>query len=63
MEKENAKALINLPDGGIAAPLDEKFALTTMRDAFYIRIVYADGRTVLMVRSRPDEAAQHAQAA
>jgi hypothetical protein len=45
MEKSQAQ-LIDLPDGGTAAFLNDALELTDKDSATYVRILYPDGRSV-----------------
>lgn len=46
MGKTETVGLIDLPDGGVAAFLDEDLELTDKESAVYVRVLYPDGRSV-----------------
>jgi hypothetical protein len=50
MEKSQTKELIELPDGGTAAFLNDALELTDQESATYVRVLYPDGRSVFGVK-------------
>ena len=47
--QEIAPGLVELPDGGTAAFLSANLELTTKEAAVFVRVLYADGRSVFGV--------------